>query len=126
MRFQAHCRNGSQNKMKKPNSNPQDLLRPEEFPLGSEQSRAAARTMLEGKEEPEIDLAARMQQARFRTLEGTLRKPTPEECAQRANRLRKAARCGDTLAQRLIAADERMVRLEREEEAQAQATDAKE
>lgn len=111
--------------MKPSNSNPEAEPRPEDFPLGSEQSRAAARALLEGaKPQPANDLAALLIEGRRRMREGLLPE-SAQHYIEKAAQLRKTARPGDEMAQRLIDAYERMARFRREQEAEANAPDAR-
>jgi hypothetical protein len=99
-------------------------LRPEDFPLGSLESRAAARAILEAKktepmtrEEWGAMLVETLQQARKE-------EPSPppksaQDWLKEAESLRQCWRArlpGDKLAEVLIAACERMARFEQEDE----------
>jgi hypothetical protein len=109
--------------MKPSNSKPEAAPRPEDFLLGSEQSRAAARALLEAaKPQPANDIATRLIEARKRGRERPPEPPmTAKDCLEMAERLRKTARPGDEQAQRVIRLYERRARFMREEEAEANA-----
>lgn len=100
-------------KMKPSNSNPESELRPEDYPLGSQESRAAARAVLEATKQP-------------KTLEEVLLEARPPMSAQdyieKAERLAETARPGDKLTAGVIAACKRMAQYAREK---AKASEAK-
>jgi propanediol dehydratase small subunit len=108
MQCQDSYRNGFRAKqtiVKRSNS-----VRPEDFPLGSTESRAAVRGMLEQtRDAPTLE----------EVLEGhwgeESEELTAEDYERKADELGKTARLGDTLAQRIIGAYKRMARYLREE-----------
>jgi hypothetical protein len=85
------------------NRSPQGAPHPEAFPLGSQESRAAARAMLEtNKKEPKLDIMEILREGRRRMAARLWRPRSAEEYTQEAERLRKTARPGDELARQLI------------------------
>ena len=92
-------------------------LRPEDFPLGSLESRAAARALVETKiKARQPGLAEILAGARRKIIDGTQPKPTAEDYIAKAERLAKTARAGDDFAQRMIEAYRRMAQYLRDRE----------
>lgn len=78
--------------MKPSNRKPADAPRPEDFPIGSPESRAAARAMLDNKALSPDELAAQivriLQQARSRPG-SAVEALTPDEIVERSRRMRR-------------------------------------
>ena len=106
-------------KMPRSSKNPKDAFHPEEFPLNSLESRVAARALLQRKSTASArGLAEVLGEARRRRLEGTEPRPTADDYIEKAERLAKRASPDNQLAQRMIAAYNRMARYLREWEAE--------
>lgn len=109
-------------------------MRPEDFPLGSLESRAAARAVLEAKkaEASPLDGLAEIihqgrEQAAQRLLEGLPLRPklSAHEWTEKAESLAKTARLGDKFAADLIDTYKRMARAAQEDEDRAKAPERK-